>query len=223
MKLQGLVAGGSVSRILQPSKIEPFDSATYRKQRTSAVTDVHCVADARIAGTPQPHSARFTPLPVPETLSRASLQVVEFTRYGEPDSGARKSPDFGATGCCVEGTLVRLRSGKTLPIEHLAIGQELRGVDGEPVRLLFKPERTDQMCFAIRTLNGFELQASGSHTLIRGRGGYVRVEESLGQVVKTVRGNSRVILKQGLATLPVYGLSVNGSHSYEVNGIWSLE
>lgn len=118
---------------------------------------------------------------------------------------------------------MRLRSGKTLPIEHLTIGQELRGVDGEPVRLLFKPERTDQMCFAIRTLNGFELQASGSHTLIRGRGGYVRVEESLGQVVKTVRGNSRVILKQGLATLPVYGLSVSGSHSYEVNGIWSLE
>ncbi|MGC1107095.1 MAG: hypothetical protein WA876_11200 [Candidatus Acidiferrales bacterium] len=71
--------------------------------------------------------------------------------------------------------------------------------------------------------NGFRLQASASHTLVRARGGYTRVEDCLGQVVKASRGDSLVVENQGLATLPVYRLTVDGSHSYETDSIFSLE
>lgn len=125
--------------------------------------------------------------------------------------------------CCAEGTQVKLANGELRLIEHLRRGDELLGVDGDPVRVIFQPEKSFQPCFELRTENGLSLVASMTHTLVRKRGGYARIDECLNQVVKTARGPSRVVEARQVNECPVYLLALNGSHSYETNGIFSLE
>lgn len=129
----------------------------------------------------------------------------------------------GAAMLCVcFGTQIRTNDRITARAEMLRLGDKIVGVEGK-VAIIAPPEYFEQECVAITTENGLELLCSVSHTMLRPLGGYVRAVESKDVEVLTWNGKERVTDVQPRGTLRVVKLTLDGSHTFVSNGIWSEE
>lgn len=136
--------------------------------------------------------------------------------------GAGGKVGAAEVACVCFGSQIRTSDRITARAEMLRMGDKIVGVEGK-VAIIAAPEYVEQECVAIITENGLELLCSISHTMLRPLGGYVRALEAKDVEVLTWNGKERVTDVQPRGTLRVVKLTLDGSHTFVSNGIWSEE
>lgn len=140
----------------------------------------------------------------------------------------------GAAAVCVAiGTLIRLNDCVVAKVEDLHEGDQVMGVEGR-IPICNFPEPVESPLLRLVAENGFELECSPSHTLLRPRGGYVRACDALLEEVRihnmtapfpatTHEGKTRIVAVESIGTGQVVKLELRGSHTYISNGFYSEE
>lgn len=161
----------------------------------------------------------------------SSAQI--YQTAGTPTPGALNSA-IGAAGavggglasnaklatCPCAGSMILMADGSEKPVELLAPGEVIRGVEDETctVESAIPSEET---AFAIFTSDGCIVSASCSHTLITPGGGFVIAFESIGRTIQTKHGFGRIVDLKYLGKRTVYDILTDGNHSYQAGGIWA--
>lgn len=126
-----------------------------------------------------------------------------------------------ASQCPASGSLVLLEDGSTKNIEDLRAGDILQSKDGTATVLLKDPTPGKQSVLIVKT-EQFSVRVSHSHWFDRPSCGYVLAIESIGKLLPTLNGDQKVLdLAHGGQSL-CWDLTLDESHSYNVDGFWSL-
>jgi hypothetical protein len=135
-------------------------------------------------------------------------------------AGSLGSAAIGAY-CPAKGTLMLVADGIETPIEQLLVGGLLTGIDGE----LQTIEEIQSMLvdtIKVTTANGYLSVSSYSHAFALPVGGFTVASKSLGKVVNTQTGPSKVVSVEPFDKRFVYNVITDGSHTYRSNGVWSV-
>ncbi len=135
-----------------------------------------------------------------------------------------------AAGFCVaKGTFILLLNGIKKLVEDLMPGDVLVGADGLPENLLSLPKATLADIYEVICKNGEVLRCSGAHTLLRPMPGYVTAQKAEGQRVMTrpsAQNRLEATVVDSVIRLGkdmVYKLSLDRTHTYCSDNVWSLE
>jgi len=150
--------------------------------------------------------------------------------------GLQAGGQIGAAAACpCEGAMILQMDGTEKPIQACKKGDLWQGIDGESCELLEDPAPVGKESVSV-TADKFTTRVSDSHTLILASGGYVYAHAAQGKQVTCGRGSPMDQLSRSLlpdeylhvATVEpigiqiVYMVNIGGSHSYRVDGFWSL-
>jgi hypothetical protein len=127
-----------------------------------------------------------------------------------------------AAKCPCEGGMLLAMDGTEKAVEYWRKGEELKGIDGKPCPLLADPRIVVRDSVEVKSLRN-KTRVSSEHTFALPLGGYefafkskalnVRIgNDSIGTVLEVIE----------LGAKDVYVLEIGGSHSYRVDGFWSL-
>lgn len=126
-----------------------------------------------------------------------------------------------AVKCPVEGSTILLFDGSEIAVEHVITGMLIRGKDGQPCPVLEDPEPI--LVDAVEVISPVgSVQVSSSHTFSLANGGY---EYSPHVAGRSLEFGDSVIEPSDVKSIgqqKVYPLVIGGSHTYRVNGFWSL-
>lgn len=130
----------------------------------------------------------------------------------------------GAAALCVcEGTAILAGDGKTIYADDVQEETKLMGMGGES-NFVLKVTRTERVpCVYVALADGRKLRCSSSHTIALANGGYVKAGDATGQMVAASPTPIRVTAVVDIGPRTVFQFSLNGSHTYLTEGIWSLE
>jgi hypothetical protein len=125
------------------------------------------------------------------------------------------------TFCPVKGTLYLMADGSEKLVENLIVGDELMGIDGEPQTI---EEIQTGMSHAIQvsTANGYRVRNSPTHAFVLPHGGFTVAARSMGKMILTDNGPSRVVSIEPIGAALVFNVITDGSHSYRADGVWAL-
>lgn len=129
---------------------------------------------------------------------------------------------FAGAYCPAEGSLILMADQTSVPIEQLAVGDELQGLDGLPQKVLaIRRAVVPVMLFVSDT--GSRGRASRSHALALPLGGFTSVAASKDKRVRAAGYTSaRIISVYDDGVAPVYNVITDGSHTYNADGFWAL-
>jgi hypothetical protein len=135
-------------------------------------------------------------------------------------TGGGSTAAQAAQQCPVEGSLILMFDGSEIPVEEIRSGMNLMGIDGDAVPVLQDPISAVALAVEVRSPAG-STRVSESHTFALVRGGY---EYALGAEGKPLWHRLYVATcsVEPLGEKKVYPLILGGSHSYAVDGFWSL-
>lgn len=139
--------------------------------------------------------------------------------------GAMGSAGITAAGqqCPAEGSQIRMADYTRKPIEELKKFDLIQGIDGKPDELVEDPQPSVQEVCEVLTTDG-KVRVSLTHALVRKAGGYAIAARALGDMVETDWGPRPIIeVKMTGERLVCFHLFLKRSHSYNVDGFWSLE
>ena len=123
--------------------------------------------------------------------------------------------------CPVEGSLYLMADGSEKPVETLKVGDAILGID-------YGPEVVEEIqsgiaeTIRVKTEDGLTATTSLTHAYALPKGGFVVAARSLGKVIATQLGSSKVISVEPVSKAWVFNIITGGSHTYRVDGIWSL-
>jgi hypothetical protein len=106
-------------------------------------------------------------------------------------------------------------------VETLVTGDRILGIDSEP-ETIEEIQSTRTHCLRMRTENGFVTRTSPTHAFALPRGGFAVAARALGKVILTEQGPSKVVEVELAGTEWVFNVITDGSHTYSVDGVWSL-
>ena len=137
--------------------------------------------------------------------------------------GMQAGGEIGAAAvkCPCEGGMLLLHDGREIAVETLRKGDELRGIDGQPCPLLEDPRIVTRPSVEVKVMKG-KTRCSSDHTFSLPFGGY---EYAFKSAAKNVRYGEDFLTVMGVEEIgeqTVYVLEIGGSHSYRVDGFWSL-
>jgi hypothetical protein len=132
----------------------------------------------------------------------------------------------GAVGaaamCPASGSKVLMADGSHKNVEDLRKGDSVRAIDGTVDMLTADPIPGWQDVVTVRT-SDFAVCVSKSHWFDRSICGYVLAGDSLSESLRTQKGNQVVSeIVPGAAKERCWDLTLSPSHSYCVDGFWSL-
>lgn len=120
--------------------------------------------------------------------------------------GAAGTIGGDALMCPAEGSRILMADGKEKPVEQIAEGDQVRGIDGLPQRVL---NVESEVCPVFRVRRGdLDVRVTGSHAFVLVPGGYERACDCANSVPD---GEARI-----------FAMFLDGSHTYRANGFWSL-
>jgi hypothetical protein len=125
-----------------------------------------------------------------------------------------------AAVCCVAGTLVRMADGTDKPVEFLKEGDELASCDGGK-EVVVGMKKAFRNTVRIRTTDGYVLQCSNEHALLRDTCGYVDARDSLDEIVRAEKGLTTVNRVETSNGALVFSPELSRTHTYLANGLWS--
>ena len=107
------------------------------------------------------------------------------------------------------------------PVETLKVGELIAGIDGEP-QVIKEIQSGIAETVWVETENGHETRTSLTHAYALPKGGFVVAVHSLGKTISTENGPSKIVDTTYIGKAWVFNIITNGSHTYRVDGIWSL-
>jgi hypothetical protein len=107
------------------------------------------------------------------------------------------------------------------PVETLKVGELIIGIDGEP-QVIEEIQSGLADTIRVTTENGFTARTSLTHAYALPKGGFVVAAHSLGKTISTENGPSKIVDTTYIGKTWVFNIITNGSHTYRVDGIWSL-
>lgn len=124
--------------------------------------------------------------------------------------------------CVASGTMILCAGEEKKAVGTVRPGDMLVGLDGSLGQVLSTGTYTEP-CLELFTKDGDSLVCTPSHTVLRPRGGYVRANESLNHVVKTVDGEKEIVRIADAGDRIIHQLRLNGTHTYLTGIFWSEE
>ncbi len=157
-----------------------------------------------VASTPKPNTAA--------ALAGAAIQ-------GGAQIGA------GAAACPCAGSRILMMDGTEKAIEDCHKGDVFKGFDNEPCLLYENPEEIEAECVEVSS-GRYKNRVSEDHSYILSRGGYDLASNIQGKRV-FFSGTDKYSVDIVDSVIPigkhtVFVIKISGSHSYRVDGIWSL-
>jgi len=123
--------------------------------------------------------------------------------------------------CPAEGSLYLLADGRETPVEHLKVGDELMGIDGDAQKIE-SIESALARILLVRSDQGHKLRNSWTHAYALPGGGFTVAARSMGKKLVADRGPARVISVQDGGVARVFNVITGGSHTYRADGVWAL-
>jgi hypothetical protein len=123
--------------------------------------------------------------------------------------------------CPAFGTKYHLSDGTEKPVEFLKIGEELKGIDGEPQKIKIIQSAITSV-LKLTFDDGHTLRCSKVHAMALPKGGFTVAAYSLGKTVLTETGESKIVNIEPDGKDIVFSVVTDGSHTYLAGGVWSL-
>ena len=123
--------------------------------------------------------------------------------------------------CPVEGSMYQMADDTERPVETLEVGGLIAGIDGEP-QVIEEIQSGIAETVWVATENGHETRTSLTHAYALPKGGFVVAAKSLGKTISTENGPSKIVSVEPAGKAWVFNIITDGSHTYRVNGMWSL-
>ena len=127
----------------------------------------------------------------------------------------------GAAFCPARGSLYLMADGSEQPVETLTIGSVIEGIDGEP-QIVEEIQSARSLVLKTEISGGFEVRTSPVHAWALPKGGFTVALRAKDKTVLTKNGGATVVLVEPDGMDTVYNIITGGSHTYRVNGVWSL-
>lgn len=123
--------------------------------------------------------------------------------------------------CPVAGMKILMADGSKAAVETLRSGDMVLGIDRKPDELVLVEASAPQRTCKVST-DSHTVQVSLSHSFVRTHGGYTLAKESAEESVKMLEGEQLVLTVTTEAEAVCYRLETRRTHSYCVEGFWSL-
>jgi urease beta subunit len=134
--------------------------------------------------------------------------------------GAGAQAGSAAIMCPVTGSKILMANGKLKNVELLVVGDKVLAIDGSIDTVTALPKPSMQKTVRVSTKN-HSCHVSNAHWFDRPVG-YSRADEAEGDNIKTESGTEKVVEVLPLGEQEVWDLTLSPSHSYNVDGFWSL-
>lgn len=126
-----------------------------------------------------------------------------------------------AAACpCRDATLL-MQDDSEAYVQDLRKGMELKGIDGNPCVLLSDPRVVQRDSVEVKTLNA-KTRVSVDHTFSLPLGGYEFAFKSAAANIRFRNDIATILEVNDIGPQDVHVLEIGGSHSYCVDGYWSL-
>jgi hypothetical protein len=123
--------------------------------------------------------------------------------------------------CPAEGSMYLMHNGTEKPVEALVVGDLIAGIDEEPQIIEeIQSAYIDILC--VTTENGCVLRNSYIHAFALPKGGFTVAAKSLGKIILTAEGPSKIVSVEPAGKAWVFNVITNGSHTYRADGAWGL-
>jgi hypothetical protein len=142
--------------------------------------------------------------------------------------GAAGAVGAGAmTGFCpARGSVYLMMDGTWKPVETLRVGEQLRGIGGDPQTIEeIQTGNAQVVNAALGTEDGARVyitRTSPTHAFALPLGGFVVVAKATGKQVMTAHGGARVLRVRPHGMDEVFNVITDGSHTYCADGVWAL-
>lgn len=123
--------------------------------------------------------------------------------------------------CPCEGANILMYDGTEKMSQDVRKGDMFLGEDGNPCPVLEIPRMAMRPCVEALSITG-RTRVSAEHTFTLPKGGYEFAGNTEGQSVRFADGTETVTAVKDIGQQIVYGFIIGGSHSYRVDGFWSL-
>lgn len=212
--------------------------AQEAQQRSSALQDIQ-VKNA-VANLQNRFSAtnamlgvgsQYNPAPFIGGASSALGSGVEAAHNVDQASGGLWGSLLGAAAgvgssaitawCPASGTKILMADGTEKPIELLAVGEKIMGIDGEPCTIEEIPSEYTEI-IRVTFDDGHVTRNSPTHAFALPKGGFTVSAKSKGKQVLTDKGASTVVSVERDGVERVFNIITDGSHTYCADGVWAL-
>jgi hypothetical protein len=152
-----------------------------------------------------------------DTEEQQSSQMLNTIVGGVIGAGSTAMSAF----CPAKGSLYLMGDGTEKPVEELAVGDKIAGIDGEKQTI----EEIQTACcptLRIETADGFVAHVSRVHAFALPKGGFVVAMFSWDKTIVTAKGTARVVSVKWDGNQEVFNVITDGSHTYRADGIWAL-
>lgn len=137
-------------------------------------------------------------------------------------SGLQAGGTVGAAALCpCEDANMLMQDGTERLVQDLRKGMELRGIDGKPCVMLADPRIVVRDAVEVGTING-RTRVSVDHTFALPLGGYEFAFKAIALNVRFKDDIATILEIKEIGEQTIYALEIGGSHSYRVDGYWSL-
>ena len=127
----------------------------------------------------------------------------------------------GSILCPAKGSLYLMADDTEQSVETLRVGDLIKGIDGEP-ETVEEIQSAITPVLRVETEDGHVARNSRVHAFALPAGGFVVAMHSLGKIIRTALGNSKIIGVKWDGEAEVFNVITSGSHTYRADGIWAL-
>jgi hypothetical protein len=127
----------------------------------------------------------------------------------------------GSIWCPARGSMILMFDGVERPVETLAAGDRVMGIDEEAC-IVEDVLRCCEDVIRVATNDGCVLRNSLSHAYALPRGGFTVASKSLNAIIATKNGMGRITSIEPDGKDDVFNILTDGSHTYRADGAWCL-
>jgi hypothetical protein len=140
---------------------------------------------------------------------------------GLAGAGLNAAATYYNPSCPAEGSLYLMADGTEKPVEDLAVGELLSGIDGEG-QVIEEIQSAMAQVLKVTTENGSISRSSRVHAFALPLGGFTVAMHAMGKTIVTTKGRSKVVSVEEDGEDVVFNVITDGSHTYRADGIWAL-
>ena len=190
--------------------IQQAQANLQQQQQAQALTALQSLYGTNLTGSTQAGNAENTAPNEWNSLLNATVSAA-----GQAASG------YLAGQCPAEGSLILMADGSEKPIETLRAGDRIQGIGGDVCVVEDVPSCCGEVIL-VTAENGLSALNSPSHAYALPKGGFTVAAKSLGQIIVTAEGPSRVISVEKAGKARVFNILTDGCHTYCADGVWAL-
>jgi hypothetical protein len=148
-------------------------------------------------------------------LTQADIAAMQ-AQYGLATSAISAA----GAACPAKGALYLMSDGTERKVEELKVDDLITGIDDEP-QLIEEILSSYSPTVWVHTENGLKTRNSWTHAFALPKGGFTVAAKSIGKIIATKLGPSKVVAVDNAGTALVFNVITDGSHTYRADGVWA--